>query len=264
MRLGTAVREIVHGGVVEASYKAIALWRERHESDRPPCIYAADPDWRQTLGISGDDRTATEQLWPSILQTLRQHGIKPGPQSFLWWNDGDPALIQAIWGLIRTLRPRKIVETGVAHGLTSRFILEALKGHGRLWSIDLPPPGTPDLHNQIGVAVGKWPLEQWTLILGSSQRRLAPLLRRVQPIDMFIHDSRHSYYNMMLEMTLGWQALRQGGAMVVDDIDLNWAFHDFTAGVNGVQIIGEAEPLRPDHRRFNQKGLFGVIIKSDR
>jgi hypothetical protein len=34
----------------------------------------------------------------------------------------------------------KVVETGVAHGVTSRFILEALSRNGdsHLWSIDLP------------------------------------------------------------------------------------------------------------------------------
>jgi hypothetical protein len=34
-----------------------------------------------------------------------------------------------------------LVETGVAHGITSRFVLEALQrnGGGRLWSIDVPP-----------------------------------------------------------------------------------------------------------------------------
>jgi hypothetical protein len=26
-------------------------------------------------------------------------------------------------------------------------------------------------------------------------------------------------------------------------------------------MIGEAEPLRPDLRRFNKKGLFGIILK---
>jgi hypothetical protein len=60
--------------------------------------------------------------------------------SFGPWNDGDAGLVCAIWCLIRHLRAERIVETGVAHGFTSRFILEALESNraGHLWSVDLP------------------------------------------------------------------------------------------------------------------------------
>jgi hypothetical protein len=58
--------------------------------------------------------------------------------------------------------------------------------------------------------------------------------------------------------------LRPGGALVVDDIDVNWAFQDFSRTVNARKLIAEAEPIRPDTRRFNQKGLFGILIKPER
>jgi len=110
------------------------------------------------------------------------------------------------------------------HGVTSRIILEALKGRGRLWSIDLPPSWAPELHNEIGAAIGTWPPDQWSLIVGSSRRWLPRLLASIAPIDIFVHDSHHSGYNMLCEMTHAWRALRPGGALVVDDIDLNCAF----------------------------------------
>jgi len=64
-------------------------------------------------------------------------------------------LVRAIWCLTRHLRPKTVVETGVAHGVTSRCILEALtrSGDGRLWSIDLPPLER-DWRKQVGMAVG--------------------------------------------------------------------------------------------------------------
>jgi hypothetical protein len=50
--------------------------------------------------------------------------------------------------------------------------------------------------------------------------------------------------------------------MVVDDIDLNYGFQSFRQTHSGYQsIICEAEPIRPDLRRFNNKGLFGLILK---
>ncbi len=259
MRLGDIIQLAVHDPV-EFYYKL------QYKLRAPPAVnynYAVDQDWRQKLGVSDDDRAQTERLWPVVLKTLENRGIQPGPESYLGWNDADPAFIQAIWCLIRRLNATKIVETGVAHGVTSRFILEALgPSSGHLWSIDLPPPVSASIDNQIGVAVTNGPTNKWIFIEGSSRRRLPSLLKRIAPIDLFIHDSEHSEYNMQFEMSMAWPALRPGGALVVDDVDNNSSFHDFSVTVRATKIIGEAEPIRPDVRRFNQKGLFGILIKS--
>ena len=131
---------------------------------------------------------------------------------------------------------------------------------GHLWSIDLPPPWAPEKHREIGAAVSD--RSNWSLILGSSRRRLPDLLKDISPIDMFVHDSEHTTHNMLFEMSVAWKARRPGGALVVDDVDLNEAFDEFSKQVDGERLIGEAEPIRPDHRRFNQKGLFGVLLKT--
>jgi hypothetical protein len=195
---------------------------------------------------------------------LEAKGIRAGPESFQWWNDGDAALVRAIWCLIRHLKPRKVVETGVAHGVTSRFILEALKrnGDGHLWSIDLPPLER-SWHEQIGAAVGAGHSDRWTYIRGSSRRRLSGLLHQLGAIDLFIHDSLHSERNVRFELERAWPFLGEKGAIVVDDIDANWGFRSFTEiFASQISLIGVAEPLRPDTRRFNKKGLFGIILKT--
>jgi hypothetical protein len=246
---------------VEAYYKAVALWRERDERDALPSVARLDRNWRERLGVSSDDRERIDRLCRSIEAALSARGIRPGPESYLFWNDGDPAFLQAIWRLVRWLNAAKVVETGVAHGVTSRIVLEALSSGGRLWSIDLRPVWAPEVHREIGAAVGDPPPGQWTLIVGSSRRRLPALLRRIAPIDLFIHDSHHTRYNMLFEMNEAWPALRPGGAMVVDDIDNNGAFAEFVRSVPCQSLVCEAEPIRPDNRRFNEKGLFGVILK---
>jgi hypothetical protein len=121
--------------------------------------------------------------------------------SFQWWNDGDAGFVRTIWCLVRHLRPRKIVETGVAHGVTSRFILEALKrnGDGHLWSIDLPPLER-QWREQVGVAVGDRFPDRWSYIRGSSRRHLPNLLSQLGEIDLFIHDSLHSERNVRFEI----------------------------------------------------------------
>jgi hypothetical protein len=88
------------------------------------------------------------------------------------------------------------------------------------------------------------------------------LLSQLGQIDLFIHDSLHSERNVRFELDLAWAALRPGGAIVVDDIDANWGFRDFTETLSaGYSMTCEAEPLYPDLRRFNKKGLFGIILK---
>ena len=62
------------------------------------------------------------------------------------------------------------------------------------------------------------------LTIGRSQEQLVPLLARLAPIDFFMHDSEHSYECMAFEFREAWAALRQGGVLVADDVNLNDAF----------------------------------------
>jgi predicted O-methyltransferase YrrM len=232
--------------------------------------YIADPDWesalQRRLGMSSESEgEGFWPLWSTVVDTLRAQGMVAGPCSFYGWNDGDAGFVRTIWCLIRRLRPVNVVETGVAHGMTSRFILEALEtiGAGRLWSIDLPPLN-PMTRQEVGVAVRQTgvPVERWTYIAGTSRRRLPALLSRLGRIDLFIHDSMHSNRNVMFELECAWRYLSAGGVIVVDDIDVNPAFDTFTrAHPEHPSFVCTAEPLRPDTRRFNQKGLFGIICK---
>jgi len=242
---------------------------EGREPRRPQCPYQHDDDWEQRLhahiGVSWPYEVTSEfrGLWSEVIGELQAKGIRAGPESFQWWNDGDAGFVRSIWCLVRHLRPTKIVETGVAHGVTSRFILEALKrnGDGHLWSIDLPPLER-HWREQVGVAVGDRFPDRWSYIKGSSRRHLPKLLSQLGEIDLFIHDSLHSERNVRFEIDRAWVALSPKGAIVVDDIDANWGFHSFTQTFPGHKsLICEAEPLHPDLRRFNKKGLFGIILK---
>jgi hypothetical protein len=241
---------------------------ERPERDVRP--YVVDKAWDAQLhrhfGQSTPCQTAADAttVWNDILARMSHRGIAAGPMSYLGWNDGDFGLARAAWCLARHLNATKVVETGVAHGVTSRFVLEALarNGGGHLWSIDLPPLTHPELHDQIGVAVDERLRDSWTLIRGSSRRRLPGLLKRTGPIDLFIHDSKHSTQNVLFELRLAWAALRPGGAVVVDDVDVNNGFRRFCEIIPYARAwVGEAEPARPDERRANRKGYFGVILK---
>lgn len=264
------------GGLTTAAYlqelwfKLQERYADRKRKDKLPSNYEVDKDWERRLHAAlnvewpCDASSEFRTTYAAVMGELETSGIQAGPASFQVWNDGDAGFVRAIWCLVRHLRPTNIIETGVAHGVTSRLILEALKrnGSGHLWSIDLPPMDRA-WHNQVGMAVGNRFPDQWTYMRGSSRRLLPGLLSRLGEVDLFIHDSLHSERNVRFELGLAYQALRPGSALVVDDVDVNWGFRSFEKDFSGFQsMVCEAEPIRPDLRRFNQKGLFGIILKN--
>src|SRR5262249_13739879 len=97
----------------------------RRERRTPPEVYKAEADWERwlhrVLGVSWPCETASEfwSLWAKLIADMERKGVSAGPMSFKGWNDGDAGLVRAIWCLTRHLRPTNVVETGVAHGVTS-------------------------------------------------------------------------------------------------------------------------------------------------
>lgn len=242
---------------------------QEREYRRAPCQYEVTPDWethlRELLGVRGSaDILEFETLWPKVVADVRAKGVNVGPESFNGYNDGDTALVRAIWIIVRHLKPAAVVETGVARGFTSRFILEAMERNdaGHLFSIDRPPLDS-EMQKQIGMAVADNLRHRWTLLLGTSRRCLPGLLKHPGTLDVFIHDSLHTERNVRFELDRAWKRLTPGGVLVVDDVDSNWGFHSFLKDHPGVtSIVCEAEPVRPDERRFNKKGLFGIVLKA--
>jgi len=263
-----AARELA-ADPIDVFTRARDIYIAQRELRGPECRYEPAPDWEPRLhaylGATWPCPLISEfrELWPRVMSELQTRGIRPGPESFASWNDGDAGFVRAIWCVTRHLQPTRVVETGVAHGVTSRFVLEALQSNGRgsLWSIDVPPI-EKSLRQQVAVAVAGRCADRWSYIKGSSRRQLPPLLSRLGQIDLFIHDSLHSERNVRFELDRAWVALKPGGVMVVDDIDANWGFKSFTdAFPDQRAMVCEAEPVRPDLRRFNHKGLFGIIVK---
>jgi predicted O-methyltransferase YrrM len=146
------------------------------------------------------------------------------------------------------LRPTTVVETGVARGVTTRIILEALdrEDAGHLWSIDRPPLDR-SLHSQIGAAVPTALRRRWTLLRGTSRRMLPPLLARLGRLDLFVHDSLHSQRNVSFELAHAWAGMRGGGALAVDDVNQNAAFRPF---VDAAALDGIVAPADDGQSRF--------------
>lgn len=151
--------------------------------------------------------------------------------------DAGEMLSPTLWVLIRHLKPLRIVETGVARGVSSAFMLDALdkNGIGQLWSIDLPPiRGDKEF---TGSAVPDRLRNRWTYILSSSRRALPPLLSELGAIDMFVHDGLHTRETMTLEFHHVWPYLAKNGVLVSDDVQSNTAFVDFARRIDRQPLL---------------------------
>jgi len=156
-----------------------------------------------------------------------------------------------LYCLIRYYKPSVIVETGVCNGVSSLIILHALRKNkkGKLISIDLPEiEGLKYENNRFwtgkgGSAIpeGKVPgwivpdnlREGWELHLGKSQDLLEGILSKEKSIDIFIHDSEHSYECMSFEYKCAYPYIKKGGLLISDDIFANDAFDHFVSDKKG-------------------------------
>jgi predicted O-methyltransferase YrrM len=153
----------------------------------------------------------------------------PGRRRFSSWGPGvGTTLGVVLYCVCRKVRPATVVETGVASGVSSSYILQSLEDNkaGILHSIDVPLWET-----QSGWIIPDYLRHRWRLIAGRSSDRLPPLLEEVGTIDVFLHDSEHSYENMLWEYQTAWTHLNRGGMLLSHNIDSSNAFSDFGRSV---------------------------------
>ena len=142
------------------------------------------------------------------------------------------------YAAVRALAPDIVVETGVASGVSSSYLLLALdkNARGKLYSIDLGdsrylPPGKPP-----GWIVPDRLKSRWDLRMGDSRELLPRVLTELGTTDVFIHDSLHTYEQMLWEYRAAYPFLKPGGLLVSDDAAWNPAFPDFCAEVHSARF----------------------------
>jgi hypothetical protein len=100
----------------------------------------------------------------------------------------------------RIVKPQVVVETCVYFGGTTAFLLRSMERNqiGKLYSIDMPSPELPPYghHKGQGCLVPPRLHRDWTLINGDSHVELPRMLAQLQGIDLFLHDSDHTYRTM--------------------------------------------------------------------
>lgn len=140
-----------------------------------------------------------------------------------------------LYVIVRILRPRHIVESGVSSGLSSAHVLAALErnGDGVLHSIDLPQFQKLERRTKgelswsiprgrgSGWAVPSRLRGSWDLRNGRSEDLLPDLLGGIPSVDLFCHDSPWTPAHLAFEFEGIRPMLRSGSVVVADNASVN-------------------------------------------
>jgi predicted O-methyltransferase YrrM len=137
------------------------------------------------------------------------------------------------YAIARALKPACVLETGVANGVSSAYLLLAMERNqkGALHSIDVDDGSFLPSGKKVGWVVPDWLRKRWSLDLGDARESLPRLLAELKPLDIFIHDSLHTYDHMKFEYEQAYPYLRDGGLLISDDALWNSAFREFAKSV---------------------------------
>ncbi|MEM3670805.1 MAG: class I SAM-dependent methyltransferase [Thermoprotei archaeon] len=147
---------------------------------------------------------------------------------------------KALFSTVRLLDPKLVVETGVGSGVSSTCILSATP-RCSLHSIDLGVKyGEEDRQYEVGFVVPDSLRNRWTLHLGDARTLLPKVLDQLGRIEMFFHDSTHTYEHVWFELSTAWPRIKRG-VVVVDNSDWTKAPEDFARSVNQplIQLTGD-------------------------
>jgi predicted O-methyltransferase YrrM len=166
-----------------------------------------------------------------------------------------------LYGLTRWLRPAVLVESGGFIGMSSAFILKALADEqlatSKLYSIELSEDCEQGalIPEELRSSDGFVPM----------RGRIEDFLRSdqlPQSMDMFLHDSSHSYDHMLWEFRQFWPRLRDGGLLVSHDVQMNAAFPEFVAKTYAHEKkTGRRDVQRTTHYEWGRWGYIGFVVK---
>ena len=162
------------------------------------------------------------------------------------------------YAIVRALKPELMVETGIANGVSSSYLLLAMQKNrkGHLHSVEIDRSNVLLDGRDPGWIVPDSLRLRWSIHMGPSEVILPDLLKGLPPLDIFIHDSLHTYEHMKLEFELALPHLRPGALLLADDATWNTAFPEFAVKIAAARanIIRGVGVLR-----INDSGTNGNI-----
>jgi len=139
------------------------------------------------------------------------------------------------YALVRATEPDHVVETGTHLGLGSCVIAAALlrNGHGRLTTMDIDP--------ESGYLIG----EPWAAVIDRRIGSSVDALKAVQDVDIFLHDSLHTYDYESKELTAVEPNLRPDAIVLSDNAHDSAALSDWAERSGRHYLFFKEDPI--DH-----------------
>jgi len=152
-----------------------------------------------------------------------------------------------LYAVMRLKKPLVTQETGVANGESTFFMLNAIKKNqrGRLYSTEVS--------NDVGTLLNENEKPDWALKkLDPSNLRGSFLrtLEKIGSIDLFLHDSDHSYLWQIFELQSMQSKMLSNSIIIADDVDASYAFIDFSRKVGTKPIF-----------LLDKRKVLGVLVK---
>jgi predicted O-methyltransferase YrrM len=133
--------------------------------------------------------------------------------------DGGKNLFLLLCTYIRVVKPKVVVETGVANGVSTNGIMNAIKLNQNdciLHSFDILPQAKEAYKGD-----GLW---EFHLLRKPYKKNLLKTVDNFGEVDLWLHDSNHSYLWQNMEYELALSKLGNRGILISDDIDASLAW----------------------------------------
>jgi predicted O-methyltransferase YrrM len=232
-----------------------------HRHSRPPL--SAFEEAATSMHSSADELARTylvpktsEAEWPRLrseYDALRREATRRRSEltgAYPWSYAIEQGSAFLLYALVRLLRPSVVLETGVSNGHSSFFILSAMlaNGRGSLHSVDRS--------SEVGGLLTDLERKRWHLhVLRAKglKKSFLGILQSLPPLDLFLHDSDHTYPWQIFELETVWSRLAPGAVLASDDCDCSYAFLD-ACQKKGVRPVILVEPRK----------VFGLIFTRGR
>lgn len=206
--------------------------------------YDLDPLNRDQLGwfVSSVTGTQVEQVrtWMRELENdhdLIEHVTSRLSTNPLWRiSEREPHWARRLgwYALIRAIQPEHVVETGTDLGLGSCVIAAALlrNAHGHLTTIDIDP--------EAGYLIG----QPWSSVIEFRTGNSIDVLASVPAVDVFLHDSLHTYEYETLELTTIERNLRPNAIIISDNAQESLALSEWAERTDRQYLFFKELPLK--------------------
>lgn len=233
----------------------LLAWLEQNASDFEDFAKGLDPV------LWSEAKTYAERARAEASKRLSKLPVKLGGGGYT----------ELLYFLTRLIKPKTVVETGVAAGHSSRAILTALAHNrslsdmgGRLYSSDFPYFRIQNPEQYIGVLVDESLTDNWSLYIDGDSTNLPKIAASCGPIDLFHYDSEKRYSGRGQALRLLQPVLTSASIVIMDDINDNSFFKDYVARTGGAfrvfRFAGKFVGLKGDLRTAAKRRGAGVVL----